>query len=153
MDQHLNTLSVIDTDDVSKVKEILVNRLNSIAGEQPVQPTEAELVNNENIERYKILSEFLADLQSACDEKIAKGEPSEHLDLLSAFCWAFCQQVGITPESLTEEGKFFDNLKKKYQKLNSGKIKGLLPSVAVLGADAVSPGLGKLVQFIFSNNK
>lgn len=147
MDQPLN---VLNSDNSEDIKNFLSYQMDKAI--KPPVPQE-ELEKSENMERMQLLSDFLSEMKAACEEHIKHSTPSEELDLLCAFMWKYCQELKVT-ENLTEAEKgFFANLKSKYDKFNSGKLRGLIGSAATLGADAISPELGKVVQFIFAQDK
>lgn len=146
----------LEDDSLESVKKYLeesFRELNKV--QEEVKPEAAKLSQSledhdgEFLAQYKAAKEFLEEMLKELDAAIDQERQISGLDLLiSQLYLAACginDNKKVESVDLTES--FMDKVKQLYKTSEGSKFfKGLLPVLASLGAEAISPALGKTVQ-------
>lgn len=146
----------LEDDSLESVKKYLeesFRELNKI--QEEVKPEAAKLSQSledhdgEFLAQYKAAKEFLEEMLKELDAAIDQGRQISGLDLLISQLYLAARGINDNKKveyvDLTES--FMDKVKQLYKASEGSKFfKGLLPVLASLGAEAISPALGKTVQ-------
>lgn len=148
----------LEDDSLESVKKYLeesFRELNKV--QEEVKPEAAKLSQSledhdgEFLAQYKAAKEFLEEMLKELDAAIDQGRQISGLDLLISQLYLAARGINdnnnkkVESVDLTES--FMDKVKQLYKTSEGSKFfKGLLPVLASLGAEAISPALGKTVQ-------
>lgn len=146
----------LEDDSLESVKKYLeesFRELNKV--QEEVKPEAAKLSQSledhdgEFLAQYKAAKEFLEEMLKELDAAIDQGRQISGLDLLISQLYLAARGINDNKkvESVDLTESFMDKVKQLYKASEGSKFfKGLLPVLASLGAEAISPALGKTVQ-------
>lgn len=146
----------LEDDSLESAKKYLeesFRELNKV--QEEVKPEAAKLSQSledhdgEFLAQYKAAKEFLEEMLKELDAAIDQGRQISGLDLLISQLYLAARGINDNKkvESVDLTESFMDKVKQLYKTSEGSKFfKGLLPVLASLGAEAISPALGKTVQ-------
>lgn len=146
----------LEDDSLESVKKYLeesFREFNKI--QEEVKPEAAKLSQSledhdgEFLAQYKAAKEFLEEMLKELDAAIDQERQISGLDLLISQLYLAARGINDNKkvESVDLTESFMDKVKQLYKTSEGSKFfKGLLPVLASLGAEAISPALGKTVQ-------
>lgn len=146
----------LDIDNVESVKSFLRESLKDVISvSEEVRPESAKLVQSledhdgEFLSQYNSAKEFMEEIIKELDTAIEQKRQISALDLFVGQLYLVCRKLS---EDNDLKESFMDNIKKFYKATENSKLlKGLMPRLAIFGAEAISPELGQLVHMFFAS--
>lgn len=146
----------LEDDSLESVKKYLEESFRELSKvQEEVKPEAAKLSQSledhdgEFLAQYKAAKEFLEEMLKELDAAIDQERQISGLDLLISQLYLAARGINDNKkvESVDLTESFMDKVKQLYKTSEGSKFfKGLLPVLASLGAEAISPALGKTVQ-------
>ena len=148
----------LEDDSLESVKKYLEESFREVSKvQEEVKPEAAKLSQSledhdgEFLAQYKAAKEFLEEMLKELDAAIDQNRQISGLDLLISQLYLAARGINDSKEKAEESigltESFMDKVKKLYKSSERSKFfRGLLPDLISLGAEAISPVLGKAVQ-------